>query len=135
MMPEDADPWSEIQPDPVGPSFTRGWSYGATVMDPRTGEIIKGHVTLGSLRVRQDFLIAEGLLAPYSGKDVPPDMQKMAIARLRQLSAHEVGHTIGIAHSYSSSAENDASVMDYPHPKATIVNGAIALENAMMINR
>ena len=54
---------------------TRGWSYGASITDPRTGEIIKGHVTLGSLRVRQDYLIAAGLLAPYDkGKAVSPRM-------------------------------------------------------------
>ncbi len=28
---------------------TRGWSYGETVVDPRTGEILKGNVLLGSL--------------------------------------------------------------------------------------
>ena len=96
---------------------TRGWSYGAGVIDPRTGEIIKGHVTLGSLRVRQDFLIAESLLAPYEkGKPVSPKMQEMALARLRQLAAHEVGHTLGLMHNYSSSTVNRSSVMDYPPP-------------------
>ena len=96
---------------------TRGWSYGSSVTDPRTGEIIKGHVTLGSLRVRQDYLIAEGLLAPYAqGKAVAPEMEKMALARLRQLSAHEVGHTLGLAHNFIASVANRASVMDYPHP-------------------
>ncbi|MCK5210931.1 MAG: DUF5117 domain-containing protein, partial [Cyclobacteriaceae bacterium] len=96
---------------------TRGWSYGSTVMDPRTGEIIKGHISLGSLRVRQDFLIAEGLLAPYeTGTEVSPEMQEMALARLRQLSAHEVGHTLGLAHNFAASVSNRASVMDYPHP-------------------
>jgi uncharacterized protein DUF5117/uncharacterized protein DUF4953 len=96
---------------------TRGWSYGAGVIDPRTGEIIKGHVTLGSLRVRQDYLIAEGLLAPYGkGRPVSPKMQEMALARLRQLAAHEVGHTLGLMHNYSASTVNRSSVMDYPPP-------------------
>jgi hypothetical protein len=96
---------------------TRGWSYGAAVIDPRTGEIIKGHVTLGSLRVRQDFLIAEGLLAPYErGKRDVSKAQEMALARLRQLAAHEVGHTLGLMHNYSASTVNRSSVMDYPPP-------------------
>jgi hypothetical protein len=96
---------------------TRGWSYGASVTDPRTGEIIKGHVSLGSLRVRQDFLIAEGLLAPYAtGNESSPEAEAMALARIRQLSAHEVGHTLGLAHNYIASAQGRASVMDYPHP-------------------
>lgn len=132
MLPADADPM-DVRYNVIQwvHRSTRGWSYGASVSDPRTGEIIKGHVSLGSLRVRQDFLIAEGLLAPYEdGKTVPPQMQEMALARLRQLSAHEVGHTIGLAHSYASSSENLASVMDYPHPVANIVNGKIDLSQA-----
>jgi hypothetical protein len=96
---------------------TRGWSYGATVTDPRTGEIIKGQVTLGSLRVRQDYLIFTGLLAPYeTGKPVPATMKEAALQRLRQLSAHEIGHTLGLQHNYASSYNDRASVMDYPHP-------------------
>jgi hypothetical protein len=132
IMPEDADPM-DVRYNVIQwvHRSTRGWSYGSSVSDPRTGEIIKGHVSLGSLRVRQDFLIAEGLLAPYEdGKSIPPHMLEMALARLRQLSAHEVGHTIGLAHSYSSSTENLASVMDYPHPIATIINGKIDLGSA-----
>jgi hypothetical protein len=111
---------------------TRGWSYGASVVDPRTGEIIKGHVTLGSLRVRQDYLIAEGLLAPYEkGKAVSPKMQEMALARLRQLAAHEVGHTLGLMHNYSASAVNRSSVMDYPPPVAKLAaDGTIDLSDA-----
>ena len=94
---------------------TRGWSYGASITDPRTGEIIKGHVTLGSLRVRQDYMIATGLLAPFEN-GIPADdkMLKMALNRLKQLSAHEVGHTLGLMHNYAASVSNLASVMDYP---------------------
>ncbi len=110
---------------------TRGWSYGSSVTDPRTGEIIKGHVSLGSLRVRQDFLIAQGLLTPYENGTTPdPALLKMALARLRQLSAHEVGHTIGLSHNYASSVNNRASVMDYPHPLIELKNNKISLENA-----
>jgi len=96
---------------------TRGWSYGASVIDPRTGEILKGHVSLGSLRVRQDYLIAQGILSPFgSSDDNTSQMKEMALARLRQLAAHEVGHTIGLAHNFASSVNGRASVMDYPHP-------------------
>lgn len=96
---------------------TRGWSYGSSVFDPRTGEILKGHVLLGSLRVRQDFLIVQGLLKAYEDGVTPdPRMKETALARLRQLSAHEVGHTLGLAHNFSSSTDNRSSVMDYPYP-------------------
>jgi hypothetical protein len=133
LMPEGADPmdarYNVIQ---WVHRSTRGWSYGNTISDPRTGEIIKGHVTLGSLRVRQDYLIAEGLLAPYeTGKPASDEMRNMALARLRQLSAHEVGHTLGLSHNYVASASNRASVMDYPHPVATLEGpGAPSLKNA-----
>ena len=132
MMPEGADPM-DVRYNVINwvHRSTRGWSYGASITDPRTGEILKGHVTLGSLRVRQDYLIAEGLLAPYeTGKPASKEMENMALARLRQLSAHEVGHTIGLAHSYSSSTEKLASVMDYPHPVVTLADGKISLANA-----
>lgn len=111
---------------------TRGWSYGAAVVDPRTGEIIKGHVTLGSLRVRQDYLIAQGLLAPYlTGIPADDKMLKMALARLRQLAAHEVGHTLGLMHNYAASVGDRASVMDYPHPELKLnTEGEIDLGNA-----
>lgn len=96
---------------------TRGWSTGGSVTDPRTGEIIKGVVTLGSLRIRQDYMIAEGLLSPYiTGDENPPELEEWAVARIRQLSAHEVGHTIGIGHNYYNSQAGRISVMDYPHP-------------------
>lgn len=137
LLPEDADPM-DIRYNMINwvHRSTRGWSYGATITDPRTGEIIKGNVTLGSLRVRQDYLIATGLLAPFD-KDTPSGaggddkMLKMALARLRQLAAHEVGHTLGLMHNYISSSDGRASVMDYPHPQAILNSaGEIELGNA-----
>jgi hypothetical protein len=96
---------------------TRGWSSGATVADPRTGEIIKATVTLGSLRDRQDYLILEGLLSPYkTGNEKPSIVYETALARIRQLSAHEVGHTLGLGHNYYDSTKGWISVMDYPQP-------------------
>jgi hypothetical protein len=120
LMPEGADPM-DVRYNVIQwvHRATRGWSYGSTVIDPRTGEILKGHVTLGSLRVRQDYLIAEALLAPY-GKGAAagpsPAAQQLALARLRQLAAHEVGHTLGLMHNYAASTVGRASVMDYPPP-------------------
>lgn len=133
LLPEDADPM-DVRYNVINwvHRSTRGWSYGASITDPRTGEIIKGHVSLGSLRVRQDYLIAAGLLAPYE-TGVPADdkMLKMAVERLRQLSAHEVGHTIGLMHNYAASVSNRASVMDYPHPLVRVnAAGKIDLSNA-----
>jgi hypothetical protein len=122
MLPADADPM-DLRYNVINwvHRSTRGWSYGSSVTDPRTGEIIKGHVSLGSLRVRQDFLIAQGLVEAYAdGEEADPRLLEMALARLRQLSAHEVGHTIGLAHNFASSANDRASVMDYPHPLITV---------------
>ena len=97
---------------------TRGWSYGGGVVDPLTGERIKGHVSLGSLRVRQDRLIFEGLLGvAATGSGGPDDPVELALARIRQLAAHEVGHTLGLAHNFAASTyAGRASVMDYPAP-------------------
>src|ERR1041385_4632712 len=100
---------------------TRGWSYGNSLVDPRTGEIIQGRVSLGSLRDRQDFLIAEGLLAPYDKTNTAsPKLMEMVLARLRQLAAHEVGHTLGLQHNYAASPVGRSSVMDYPAPLARL---------------
>lgn len=133
VLPEGADPM-DVRYNMIQwvHRSTRGWSYGNGVTDPRTGEIIKGHVSLGSLRVRQDYLLAEGLLAPYeNGKPVSDEMLKMSLARLRQLSAHEVGHTLGLNHNFAASVNNRASVMDYPAPLAELTQeGKIDLSNA-----
>ncbi|MEW6990452.1 zinc-dependent metalloprotease [Colwelliaceae bacterium 6441] len=132
MLPEDADPM-DVRYNVIQwvHRATRGWSYGASVTDPRTGEIIKGHVTLGSLRVRQDYLIALGLTSPFKNANTDTSaMKEMALARIRQLSAHEVGHTLGIAHNFAASVNDRASVMDYPHPYIELKNGEIDLSNA-----
>ncbi len=133
MLPTDADPmdlrYNVIQ---WVHRSTRGWSYGASVIDPRTGEILKGHVSLGSLRIRQDFLIAQALLnKPFAKNDENyKPMLEMALARIRQLSAHEVGHTIGFAHNFAASTHDRASVMDYPHPLIKLINNEIDLSDA-----
>lgn len=133
MLPEGADPldvrYNVIQ---WVHRSTRGWSYGASVVDPRTGEIIKGHVSLGSLRIRQDFLIAQAMMDhPFINSDNNHDpMMELALARIRQLAAHEVGHTLGFAHNFAASASDRASVMDYPHPQFEMKNGEITFSNA-----
>jgi hypothetical protein len=140
VLPEGADPM-DVRYNVIQwvHRATRGWSYGYSVRDPRSGEIIKGHVTLGSLRVRQDYLIALGLTSPFSGSgtngvsddQVDTSAQKeMALARIRQLSAHEVGHTLGIAHNFAGSEYGRESVMDYPHPLVSLQDGKISLDDA-----
>ena len=135
VLPEDADPM-DVRYNLIQwiHRSTRGWSYGASIVDPRTGEIIKGQVSLGSLRVRQDYMILSGLV------DNPNDIQnkslikKTSLDRIRQLSAHEIGHTLGFAHNYISSANDRSSVMDYPHPKIDLVDGKISIADAYSEN-
>ena len=157
MLPEDADPM-DVRYNVIQwvHRATRGWSYGQSFTDPRTGEIIKGHVLLGSLRVRQDHLLFSGLrgrqgtASTRSGargcacgmgclpseaylSQLDPQLSdtEVALARIRQLSAHEVGHTLGFAHNFAASTYGDrASVMDYPSPRAKIVDGEIDLSDA-----
>jgi hypothetical protein len=145
ILPADADPM-DIRYNMIQwvHRYTRGWSYGAAVVDPRTGEIIKGNVTLGSLRSRQDYLIDEALLSPYlDGKPLPPandPMLKMVLQRTRQLAAHETGHTLGLAHNFAASSfphapDQSVSVMDYPHPWITLdKNGVPDLTQSYAIN-
>ncbi len=135
VLPDSADPM-DIRYNMINwvHRYTRGWSYGASVVDPRTGEIIKGNVTLGSLRGRQDYLIATGLLAPYGAPIKDDKMMRMVLARLRQLAAHEVGHTLGLLHNYIASAQGRASVMDYPPPRVLLdANGDIDLDSAYAV--
>ncbi|NNE04008.1 MAG: DUF5117 domain-containing protein, partial [Eudoraea sp.] len=133
MLPDDADPldvrYNVIQ---WVHRSTRGWSYGSSIRDPRTGEIIKGHVSLGSLRIRQDFLIAQALMnKPYAERDDNDKaMLELALARIRQLSAHEIGHTLGFSHNFAASTNNRASVMDYPHPYITLKDGVMDFSEA-----
>ena len=132
MLPEDAD-LLDVRYNVIQwvHRSTRGWSYGSSVSDPRTGEIIKGHVSLGSLRIRQDFLIAQALRAPYANDDTNDKFAlEMALARIRQLSAHEVGHTIGLAHNFAASTKGRSSVMDYPHPTLSIKDGKVDFTDA-----
>lgn len=133
MLPDDADPL-DVRYNVVQwvHRSTRGWSYGASVTDPRTGEILKGHVSLGSLRIRQDFMIAQALMnKPFEERDDNYEpMLELALARIRQLSAHEIGHTLGFTHNFAASTNNRASVMDYPHPQFELEGGNISFKNA-----
>ena len=133
----------EVLPDSIDPldvryhviqwvhRSTRGWSYGSSITDPRTGEIIKGHVSLGSLRIRQDYMIAQALSQqPFASASSKQALMDFALSRIRQLSAHEIGHTLGFAHNYAASTRNKSSVMDYPHPQLSLVDGKVSLDNA-----
>ncbi|HZS09534.1 MAG TPA: zinc-dependent metalloprotease [Blastocatellia bacterium] len=159
VLPPDADPM-DIRYNMINwvHRSTRGWSYGASVTDPRTGEIIKGNVSLGSLRIRQDVMLGTGMIPPFTAQgdarnrmedqceaadspdadylatasagDPATDSAAMALARIRQLSAHEVGHTLGFAHNFAASSYGRGSVMDYPAPLVEIKNGKLDLSNA-----
>jgi len=132
LLPEDVHPldvrynvvqWVHRQ--------TRGWSYGGGVVDPRTGEFIKGHVNLGSLRVRQDRMIFEGLAGTAkTGTGDDDDPVELALDRIRQLSAHEIGHSLGFAHNFAASSYNKGSVMDYPAPDVRVSDGVLDFSNA-----
>lgn len=131
VLPADADPM-DVRYNVINwvHRSTRGWSYGSSVVDPRTGEIIKGNVLLGSLRIRQDVMIARGLVSQFDALDPKTSPSLMALARIRQLSAHEVGHTLGLDHNMAASTYGRASVMDYPAPYVKIVDGKLDLSEA-----
>ncbi len=133
LLPEGVDPM-DVRYNVIEwvPRRTRGWSYGSAIADPRTGEIINGHVNLDALRIRQVFLIAQGLLDPF-GNDPAKlrEANEMALARIRQLAAHETGHTIGLMHNFAASIVNRSSVMDYPAPLITVgADGTPDVSNA-----
>ncbi len=136
LLPEGIDPM-DVRYNVIEwvPRSTRGWSIGNAVTDPRTGEIINGHVRIDALRIRQVFLIAQGLLNPF-GKD-PTALAKanaMALSRIRQLAAHETGHTLGLMHNYAASIVNRSSVMDYPPPTVTVgANGLPDVSDAYAV--
>ena len=133
VLPEDADPM-DVRYNVIQwvHRSTRGWSYGGGTIDPRTGEILSGHVTLGSQRVRQDYMIFESLLSPWKkGSAQDPRMLEAALARIRQLAAHEVGHSLGLEHNFAASTHGRASVMDYPHPLVKLsADGSLDLRDA-----
>jgi hypothetical protein len=133
VLPEGADPL-DVRYNVVNwvDRATRGWSYGQPIADPRTGEIIKGSVLLGSLRTRQDLIIFQALVgAGLTGTGDPNDPISAALARIRQLGAHEVGHALGLAHNFAASTQGRYSVMDYPGPRITLdANGAPSLVDA-----
>jgi Met-zincin/Domain of unknown function (DUF5117) len=139
ILPEDADPM-DVRYNVVNwvHRSSRGWSYGEAVTDPRTGEILKGNVSLGSLRIRQDVTIASGLIPPYEGPNpeilatLDPSVSPtaLALARIRQLAAHEVGHTLGLDHNFAASTYGRASVMDYPAPLVQVKDGRLDFSDA-----
>ena len=132
LLPEGADPL-DVRYNMVNwvDRATRGWAYGQQITDPRTGEIVKGMVVLGSLRARQDIQIFQALVgAGELNSGGPNDPVKVALDRLAQLGAHEVGHTLGFAHNFAASTQDRASVMDYPPPRIGLVDGKPYLSDA-----
>lgn len=132
MLPEGADPL-DVRFNVVNwvNRATRGWSYGVAISDPRTGEIIKGSVLLGSLRARQDLIIFQALVgAKLTGTGDPNDPITATFARMRQLGAHEVGHAIGLQHNFAASTQGRSSVMDYPGPRIGLTDGTPSLRDA-----
>jgi hypothetical protein len=132
ILPPDIDP-QDVRYNVVNwtDRLTRSWSYGGGVIDPRTGEIVKGNVVLGALRVRQDVILFESLVGTaQDNTGGPNDPVRVALARIRQLGAHEVGHALGFVHNFESSTQDRASVMDYPIARIKLADGKIDLSDA-----
>jgi hypothetical protein len=181
VLPEGVDPM-DVRYNVINwvHRSTRGWAYGSSVIDPRTGEVVKGVVTLDSQRARQDFLLASGLVPQYAARGAAPggraracdfallpdidyllgerqpttgaddaagtnkvaqrteatdtsDATALALARIRQLSAHEVGHTLGLAHNFAASTYGRASVMDYPAPLVRVRDNRLDFSEAYAV--
>jgi hypothetical protein len=104
----------------------RGWSVGGALTDPRTGEMLKGMARMDSHRNRTDY----NIYAAFMGADAAAADTAFVLARIRQVSAHEVGHTLGLGHNYIASTYERGSVMDYPAPRIRVKNGAIDISAA-----
>jgi hypothetical protein len=131
LLPEGADPmdirYNVVQWENRN---ERGWSVGGAVTDPRTGEMLKGMARLDSHRARTDYNLYAGLM----GADAAAADTAFVLARVRQVSAHEVGHTLGLAHNYIASSYERGSVMDYPPPRVSLrTDGTIDLSQAYAV--
>ena len=104
----------------------RGWSIGGSLGDPRTGEILKAQARMDSHRARTDYNLYAGLM----GADAAAADTAFVLARVRQVTAHEIGHTLGMAHNYIASTYERGSVMDYPPPRVRMKDGRIDISSA-----
>jgi hypothetical protein len=128
LLPEGADPmdarYNVVQ---WVNRNERGWSIGGGIADPRTGEIVKGMARMDSHRARTDYNIYAGLM----GADEAAADTAFVLARVRQVTSHEIGHTLGLAHNYIASTYERGSVMDYPPPRVRLDgNGNIDIAKA-----
>jgi hypothetical protein len=108
----------------------RGWSIGGAIGDPRTGELLKAMARMDSHRARTDYNLYAGL----KGADAAAADTAFVLARVRQVTAHEIGHTLGLAHNYIASTYERGSVMDYPPPRVRLdARGNIDISSAYAV--